>query len=40
TALDVRLSVIPAVRDDLRHAIAEGHGDDDMAAMHLAHRRR
>jgi 3-hydroxyisobutyrate dehydrogenase len=39
-AVGVKLSVIPAVRDDLRHAIAEGHGDEDMAAMHLAHRRQ
>jgi 3-hydroxyisobutyrate dehydrogenase len=39
SAVGVPLSVIPAVRDDLRYAIAEGHANDDMATMHLAHRR-
>ena len=34
----IRLSVAPAVRADLQTAIAAGHGDDDMAAMHVAHR--
>ncbi|MCU1676077.1 MAG: mmsB [Frankiales bacterium] len=35
----VPLSVAPAVRADLQQAINRGHGDDDMSAMHVAHRR-
>jgi 3-hydroxyisobutyrate dehydrogenase len=36
----VSLSVAPAIRRDLQVAIAAGHGDDDMAAMHVARARR